>query len=272
MRTKTQRKRTATGSATRGAGPLCLPPPTPAERLGALLFRYRTWSLMPVAVAVVAAAWTTGSARVARGVLDLALLAAAAGALVGAAVIRLHVAGRAERGTSSRGVTFEAGALVTSGMYARVRNPLYLANVLIWCGLAMLSGSLAVVCAAIGVTVLQYRFIILAEERFLRGRYGRRYVAYCRRVPRWLPRRGRAGRDAPAPFTWTRALFREADTLLLLVLGAWLVAGLSRGWAPWQSGAEVSGGAYLLPGVAVAVWLAVKWQKKLRWKRREREG
>ena len=199
-----------------------------------------------------------------------------------AAAIRLHVAGRARRGTSARGVTFEAGTLITTGMYALVRNPLYVANVLVWCGMAMLTGSLAVAAVVAAVAGIHFHLIVLAEERYLARRYGRRYAEYCRRVGRWLPRLGSRRRDAPeaspAPFTWSRALFREADTLFLLVLGGWLIGGLGHFPTPWHHPAQVAGAWYLVPvapalalaGDQVAQKIGVEPPSRRRWPRRDK--
>lgn len=246
-------------------------PPTAGQRLGQRLFRHRTATFVPLALLVVAGAIAVPQTRAEAGLVGLAIDAAALAMLASAAAIRLHVAGRARPGTSSRGVTFEAGELITTGMYARVRNPLYLANLLIWCGLALWTGLAGL---AIGVTTLagmQYHFIVLAEEHYLAGRYRAVYAAYCRRAPRWLPRI--ASRplcaETAGPFTWRRAIFREADTLLLLFLGAWLL-GLARAGGPWHGAAPVPAAWLVLPAGPAAAWLAVKWLKKSRWKSRAR--
>jgi len=270
-----------------------------AQQCGTWLFRRRTYTLIPLAALVVGAALLIPEASAAWRHPGPALQMAGIGMLAAAAAIRLDVAGRARRGTSARGVTFEAGTLITTGMYARMRNPLYAANILIWCGLAVLTGSLAVLAVVAAVTAVQYHLIVLAEERYLARRYRQRYAEYCRRVGRWIPRMGpwgRANSDSqtsqtsevcetsevlrvlkgrreqsgpePAPLAWSRALFREADTLFLLFLGAWCISGLSRGWTPWHRGAEVPGAWYFVPVGPALGWLAIKWLKKSRWSRR----
>lgn len=249
--------------------------PTPAERLGAWLFRHRGHSLAPLALLIVGTAVYVSSISAAMTSPWRGPIQAAAVLLLSAAVaIRFHVAGHARRGTSSRGVTFEAGELITTGTYAIVRNPLYVANILIWCGIAMMTGYLPLVALTAVVAGLQYHFIIKAEERYLAQRYGRRYAEYQRCVPRWIPwrvrRRSIPGAAPPAPFTWSRGLFREADTLFLLILGAWLIAGLSRGWTPWHPGAVVPRGWYTLPVWPAIAWAVVKGLKRSFWKRGRR--
>ena len=77
--------------------------------------------------------------------------------------------------------------LTQTGPYAHTRNPLYLGSMLIAFGfaLALLSWPVAAVLAA-GFLVI-YVPVIASEERFLRATFPG-FDAYCRRVPRLLPR------------------------------------------------------------------------------------
>ena len=248
-----------------------------AQQCGTWLFRRRTYTLVPLAAFIVGAALVVSEASPVWSYPGFPLRLAGIGALLAAGAIRLDVAGRARRGTSARGVTFEAGTLITTGMYALLRNPLYAANVLIWCGMAMLCGSLAVVAVVAAVVAVHYHLIVLAEERYLARRYRGRYAEYCRSVRRWIPRvapkadpkrRREEPGPLPAPFTWSRVLFREADTLFLLVLGAWFISGLSQAWTPWHRGVQVPGAWYFVPVGPALAWLGIKWLKKSRWSRR----
>jgi hypothetical protein len=77
--------------------------------------------------------------------------------------------------------------LTVTGPYAHTRNPLYLGSMLIAAGfaLALLSWPVALVLA-VGFAVI-YIPVIASEERFLRATFPE-FDAYCRRVPRVLPR------------------------------------------------------------------------------------
>ncbi len=77
--------------------------------------------------------------------------------------------------------------LTMTGPYAHTRNPLYLGSMLIAAGfaLALLSWLVALVLA-IGFAVI-YIPVIASEERFLRATFPE-FDAYCRRVPRLVPR------------------------------------------------------------------------------------
>lgn len=76
--------------------------------------------------------------------------------------------------------------LVTSGVYARTRNPMYLGMALV-----LLAWSLWIAHAAgFAVTLLFVAFVtrfqIVPEERVLGERFGAAYAEYRRRVRRWI--------------------------------------------------------------------------------------
>jgi protein-S-isoprenylcysteine O-methyltransferase Ste14 len=85
------------------------------------------------------------------------------------------------------GKRIAAPVLVTEGMFAHVRNPLYLGNLLIAAGLLIVHNDPWSYLLGGGFVLLSYASIVAAEEEFLRGRFGAQYEAYCARVPRWLP-------------------------------------------------------------------------------------
>jgi protein-S-isoprenylcysteine O-methyltransferase Ste14 len=77
--------------------------------------------------------------------------------------------------------------LTQTGPYAHTRNPLYLGSMLMAAGfaLALLSWPVAVALAC-GFAAI-YIPVIASEERFLRSAFPE-FDAYCRRVPRLIPR------------------------------------------------------------------------------------
>lgn len=78
--------------------------------------------------------------------------------------------------------------LVTGQLYARVRNPMYVAGTLVLVGEALLAESFALFAYAGLVWVGFHLFVVLYEEPGLRRRFGLEYEAYLARVPRWIPR------------------------------------------------------------------------------------
>ena len=81
--------------------------------------------------------------------------------------------------------------LVAVGPYAWVRNPIYLAALLIVSGEAWLFLSPAVLLYAAGLAAAFHLFVVGYEEPRLRARFGPPYTAYQEAVSRWLPRRRR---------------------------------------------------------------------------------
>ncbi|MGD0786420.1 MAG: isoprenylcysteine carboxylmethyltransferase family protein [Terracidiphilus sp.] len=77
--------------------------------------------------------------------------------------------------------------LTVTGPYAHTRNPLYLGSMLMAAGfaLALLSWPVAMLLA--GGFAAIYIPVIDSEERFLRATFPE-FEAYCRRVPRLIPR------------------------------------------------------------------------------------
>jgi protein-S-isoprenylcysteine O-methyltransferase Ste14 len=78
--------------------------------------------------------------------------------------------------------------LVAVGPYRWVRNPIYLAALLIVLGEAWLFLSLSLLGYAAGVAIFFHLLVISYEEPTLRARFGEQYEAYTRTVPRWIPR------------------------------------------------------------------------------------
>jgi len=78
--------------------------------------------------------------------------------------------------------------LVTRGLYAFVRNPIYAGVVSILIGEALLFDSMPLLAYGALLLVLFHLRVLLYEEPRLRRNFGPSYDEYCRSVPRWLPR------------------------------------------------------------------------------------
>jgi protein-S-isoprenylcysteine O-methyltransferase Ste14 len=77
-------------------------------------------------------------------------------------------------------------ALVTDGPFRWSRNPLYLANVILYIGITLLVNALWPFLLLIPMIVLFEWGVIRREERYLLAKFGEPYRAYCARVRRWL--------------------------------------------------------------------------------------
>ena len=74
------------------------------------------------------------------------------------------------------------------GPYRWVRNPIYVAALLVVAGEAWLFLSLPLLLYAGGLAVGVHLFVIGYEEPTLRRRFGNEYLAHRRHVRRWIPR------------------------------------------------------------------------------------
>jgi len=81
--------------------------------------------------------------------------------------------------------------VVARGPYRWVRNPIYLAALLVVLGEAGLFGSPRLLAYAGVLAACFHLFVIGYEEPALRRRFGPAYLAYRRAVPRWIPHRPR---------------------------------------------------------------------------------
>ncbi|MGR3514433.1 MAG: methyltransferase family protein [Paracoccaceae bacterium] len=109
--------------------------------------------------------------------------------LFGGLIIRALCAGYAPRGTSGRNLKEQiAESLTTTGLYSLCRNPLYVGNCMIYIGLAFYAQSLLLVAALCLLLALYYERIIMAEEDYLKTRFGQAYLVWAERVPAFVPR------------------------------------------------------------------------------------
>ncbi len=78
--------------------------------------------------------------------------------------------------------------VVAAGPYRWVRNPIYIAALLIVLGEAWLFLSLPLLAYVGAMAVCFHLFVTGYEERTLGRRFGPTYLEYRRMVPRWIPR------------------------------------------------------------------------------------
>ncbi len=188
--------------------------PDQAVRVGAWLFERRTWLPVPLAVALL----LTPSPE---GLPSPFLRWAGIGLVSLGEVIRLWAVRHI--GVISRTRSDRLGPLVSTGPFARVRNPLYLGNIALWVGFA-LSAHLAWMAIPIVVVLgVEYHAIVRWEERLLEARRGEAYREYAARVPRWLPNLHRISASSEssvvASFSWRETFFSERGTLVAIAAG-----------------------------------------------------
>ena len=117
-----------------------------------------------------------------------------------------------------------AEGLVTEGIFSHCRNPLYVGNILMLLGVGILANSLLYVAIMIPVFLFIYQAIVLAEENFLRGKFGVGFDAYCKNVNRWWPNLKGIGRTFQSMhFNWKRWILKEHTTQFIWLIGITLL-------------------------------------------------
>jgi protein-S-isoprenylcysteine O-methyltransferase Ste14 len=85
-----------------------------------------------------------------------------------------------------RGMEVPPDRIIETGPYRYMRNPMYLGHLIFMMGLAVTFWSwFALLLLAARAAWFHRR--VLHDERRLEARFGADYVAYCRRVSRWIP-------------------------------------------------------------------------------------
>lgn len=131
--------------------------------------------------------------------------------------------------TAKRMLRLEAQgeALVESGPFAMVRNPLYLGTMLVIGGWSVLYGWLPLLLFAV-FHMIRFHRIVVFEESLIEAEWGSRFGDYQTRVPRWLPN-----------------LFRIANS----------------GWPRMRLAAVLSNAPFV--AMTVALW-AIVWTDRIR--------
>jgi protein-S-isoprenylcysteine O-methyltransferase Ste14 len=100
--------------------------------------------------------------------------------------------------------------LVTTGMFSHCRNPLYVGNIAVSIGMAVASNSVLFFSVITPVILFIYTAIVMAEEDFLRNKFGEAYKEYARDVNRWVPNpKGITKTLESHKFAWRRMLLKE---------------------------------------------------------------
>jgi protein-S-isoprenylcysteine O-methyltransferase Ste14 len=117
-----------------------------------------------------------------------------------------------------------AEGLVTEGIFNHCRNPLYVGNILMLLGIGILANSLIYVAIIIPIFLFIYQSIVIAEENFLRGKFGPAFDAYCQKVNRWLPNLKGIGQTLDSMrFNWRRWILSEHTTQFIWLIGITLI-------------------------------------------------
>ena len=124
--------------------------------------------------------------------------------------LRALVIGLSHIQRGGRKKQIHAPALLEDGLFAHSRNPLYLGNMLIVLGLAVVHNGVWMYVVLLPFFVFVYASIVAAEESYLREQFGTEYALYCARVPRFVPHLTGIRRTfATGSFDWKRLVRLE---------------------------------------------------------------
>lgn len=113
-----------------------------------------------------------------------------------------------------------ADTLVTEGIFNHGRNPLYVGNILMLAGVGILSNSVIYVFIFMPLFLFIYQAIVLAEENFLRNKFGAQFDEYCARVNRWwISLKGIGSTFGSMKFNAKRWVLKEYNTQFVWLAG-----------------------------------------------------
>jgi protein-S-isoprenylcysteine O-methyltransferase Ste14 len=78
--------------------------------------------------------------------------------------------------------------LVVTGLYRYIRNPMYVAVIVIILGQALLFADWRLILCGALFWLAAHVYVVAYEEPTLRRKFGVQYAAFCANVPRWIPR------------------------------------------------------------------------------------
>lgn len=106
--------------------------------------------------------------------------------------------------------------LVTAGPYRYVRNPLYIANIILYTCAGILFGFWSVSVVIFFYSIIQYFFIVSYEETLLTQTFGDPYRRFLEQVPRWFPRIKPTIAASDHQFDLARGLKSERSTFYVV--------------------------------------------------------
>lgn len=124
--------------------------------------------------------------------------------------LRLWAVGYAGSTTRTRGDTVQQ--LVHAGPYRYVRNPLYIANIVMYTLCGVIFGFRLLSLFIFVYSSVEYFFIVSFEEQILSKTFGQSYLEYMRSVPRWVPALRPACSSSEHHFSFLQALKSEKST------------------------------------------------------------
>jgi len=159
-----------------------------------------------------------------------------------------------------------ADDLVTEGLFRHTRNPMYVGKFLMILGAGFASNSWPALLGIAAAYSFMYGAVTLAEEAYLRQKFGPAFDDYCRRVPRFLPRLSGLGETlSSSEFRWRRVLVKGYSeplgwTLPIVAIGLYNMSDV----APLDDQPYATGTLLGVLGLTLVLCLGMGWLKKIR--------
>ena len=189
------------------------PPP------GGLLFTYR--NALPVICAVLLSIFAVLQVLVPRLRVPVSVWELSLGAIFVIVGVTLRIWCILQIGGSARKTSKpKANRIISWGPYSLTRNPIYVANMSVVWGFALLvAGVWALPVVAVALW-LWYDAVVRREEAFLEASHPGDYDAYKKIANRWIPRLrySRRPQDVPA-YPFLRACKRERGHIIAVSIG-----------------------------------------------------
>ncbi|MDH5557063.1 MAG: isoprenylcysteine carboxylmethyltransferase family protein [Alphaproteobacteria bacterium] len=201
-------------------------------KTGLWMFRWRSFLPLLVVPLFVWAAYDLwvqgGQASSVTGIVDIVALCVSICGLM----LRAFTVGHAPPGTSGRNTKEQRATVLNSdGIYSVVRHPLYLANYLMFAGFLLATHDYWLMLTCSLVYFIYYERIMMAEEDFLAGKFGKAYEDWAAVTPAFLPRLG-GWRPSSGVLSWRKIIRSETHGLTLIAvvfavlrLAMWWIGG-----------------------------------------------
>ena len=76
--------------------------------------------------------------------------------------------------------------LIKTGIFAYTRNPIYLSFVMFHLSMFLVFENVMYIISSIGLSIWIHNYIVSAEEKYLKDKFGDEFIRYCDSVKRWL--------------------------------------------------------------------------------------
>lgn len=227
-------------------------------KFGKFLFKYRSFTPIPLILLVVIifppVHWGTKSIQLNLLGIFISILGE---------TIRIIAVGYSFAGTSGREDYLKADSLNTTGIYSIVRNPLYIGNFFMFIGILIIFSNIFASLIFSVFLILQYYFIILAEENYLLQTYGQSYRAYFSEIRRVIPG-FRNFKKNQNPFNLKKVIFKENDSIFNMIFMILLILI----YKEWRLSGNISQPLFfgVSGGIIILAYLLIKILKKKKYK------